>query len=100
MAQTQSETLTRRDALVTGAAMLGARPPGTMAMSAEEPKSAQDAKSADVPKSGRKLRIGVVGGGFGAAFQWHQHPHCVVTGVTDLRADRRGALRTMYKCDQ
>jgi hypothetical protein len=33
--------------------------------------------------------IGVVGGNFGAAFQWHQHPHCVVTGVTDLRADRR-----------
>jgi predicted dehydrogenase len=46
------------------------------------------------------VRIGVVGGGFGAAFQWHQHPNCVVTGVTDLRADRRDTLRNVYHCDQ
>ena len=52
------------------------------------------------PKSERKVRIGVVGGGFGAAFQWHEHPNCVVTGVTDLRADRREILRKVYQCDQ
>ena len=51
MAQTQSETLTRRDALATGAALLGATTFGTMALSADEPKSR------------RKVRIGVVGGG-------------------------------------
>src|SRR5947208_5099465 len=88
MAQTQSETLTRRDALATGATLLGATTFGTMGL------------SADKPKSRRKVRIGVVGGGFGTAFQWHQHPNCVVTGVTDLRADRRETLRNVYKCDQ
>jgi len=67
--------------------MLGATTFGTLALAADEPKS-------------RKVRIGVVGGGFGTAFQWHQHPNCVVTGVTDLRADRREALRKVYKCDQ
>ena len=87
MSQPQSETLTRRDALAAGAVLLGATTFGT-------------AVSADEPKSRRKLRIGVVGGGFGCAFQWHQHPDCVVTGVTDLRADRREALRKIYKCDQ
>ena len=28
--------------------------------------------------------MGVVGGGFGAGFYWHEHPNCTVTGVTDL----------------
>ena len=32
----------------------------------------------------RKIRMGIVGGGFGATFQWREHPNCVVTGVTDL----------------
>ncbi|UCG49053.1 MAG: twin-arginine translocation signal domain-containing protein, partial [Phycisphaerales bacterium] len=40
----------------------------------------------------RKVRIGVVGGGFGASFQWHEHPDCVVQAVSDLRADRRRRL--------
>ena len=48
---------------------------------------------------GKKIRMGVVGGGFGASFHWHEHPNCVVTGVTDLRADRRERLRTHYQCD-
>ena len=88
MAQTRSETLTRRDALATGATLLGAATFGAAGLSGEEPK----------PR--RKLRMGVVGGNFGAAFQWHQHPDCVVTGVTDLRAERRDVLRKVYKCDQ
>ena len=49
--------------------------------------------------SSKKIRIGVVGGGFGAKFFWHEHPNCTVTGVTDLRADRRGLLRKTYGCD-
>src|SRR6187455_2107696 len=88
MSPTQSKSLTRRDALAASAATLGATALGAPALSADEPKSR------------RKLRIGVVGGNFGAAFQWHQHPDCVVTGVTDLRADRRAVLRKVYKCDQ
>src|ERR1043166_7577957 len=88
MAQTPSDTLTRRDALAAGATLLGATTFGVTQLTADEPKAR------------RKLRMGVVGGGFGCAFQWHQHPDCVVTGVTDLRPERRDALRKIYKCDQ
>ncbi|MBN2376234.1 MAG: Gfo/Idh/MocA family oxidoreductase [Sedimentisphaerales bacterium] len=48
----------------------------------------------------RKLRIGVVGGNFGTAFQWHQHPDCIVEAVSDLREDRRKRLMQVYKCDK
>jgi predicted dehydrogenase len=49
--------------------------------------------------SQKKIRMGVVGGNFGSAFFWHQHPNCVVTGVTDLFPDRRQRLRRVYQCD-
>ena len=48
----------------------------------------------------RKIRVGVVGGGFGAAFQWHLDPNCIVEAVSDLRTDRREHLRKVYKCDK
>ncbi len=47
----------------------------------------------------KKIRIGVVGGNFGATFWWHEHPNCEVTGVTDLRPERRERLRERYHCD-
>lgn len=47
----------------------------------------------------KKIRMAVVGGGFGSGFHWHEHPNCEVTAVTDLRADRRKRLRDRYKCD-
>jgi len=47
----------------------------------------------------RKVRIGVVGGGFGSAFFWHEHPQCEVTAVADLRGDRRHKLRERYRCN-
>lgn len=46
----------------------------------------------------RKVRIGVVGGGFGTDFQWHEHPDCVVQAVSDLRPDRRERLIKVYRC--
>jgi predicted dehydrogenase len=46
----------------------------------------------------RKIRMAVVGGNFGSAFFWHQHPNCVVTGVTDLFPDRRERLQKNYRC--
>jgi predicted dehydrogenase len=46
-----------------------------------------------------QVRIGVVGGGFGAAFQWHLHPRCKVAAVSDLRDDRRDLLRKVYGCE-
>lgn len=50
-------------------------------------------------ETGKTIRMGVVGGGFGATFHWHEHPSCVVTGVTDLRPDRRKRLQEAYRCD-
>lgn len=50
--------------------------------------------------SRRKVRIGVVGGGFGCSFQWHEHPDCEVAAVSDLRADRRKRLMQVYGCDK
>ena len=48
--------------------------------------------------SPKKIRIGVVGGGFGASFQWHEHPDCIVEAVSDLRPERRERLMKTYKC--
>jgi predicted dehydrogenase len=48
--------------------------------------------------SQKKVRLGVVGGNFGSAFFWHQHPNCVVTGVTDLFPERRARLQKVYRC--
>lgn len=46
----------------------------------------------------RRLRIGIAGGRFGASFYFHQHPHCTVEAVADLREDRRAALQKTYSC--
>ncbi|MBN1817271.1 MAG: Gfo/Idh/MocA family oxidoreductase [Sedimentisphaerales bacterium] len=51
-----------------------------------------------VNTAAKKVRIGVVGGGFGCSFQWHEHPDCVVQAVSDLREDRRKNLMQTYGC--
>ncbi len=48
--------------------------------------------------SDKIIRIGVVGGGFGSNFFWHQHPNCVVEAVSDLQKDRREKLMQVYGC--
>ena len=48
--------------------------------------------------SDRKIRVGVVGGGFGSSFPWHQHPNCVVEAVSDLQTDRRNLLMKVFSC--
>jgi len=56
-----------------------------------------------VPVAGalrKKVRIGVVGGGFGCSFQWHEHPDCVVEAVSDLRPERRDRLMKTYRCSK
>ena len=45
----------------------------------------------------KKIRIGVVGGRFGCAFQWHEHPDCIVEAASDLREDRRQNLTKTYE---
>ncbi len=48
----------------------------------------------------KKVHIGVVGGGFGTQFQWHEHPDCIVEAVSDLRPQRRELLMKTYKCNK
>ena len=43
-------------------------------------------------KSGKIVKIGIVGGRFGTSFYWHEHPDCKVTAVCDLRKDRQKKL--------
>lgn len=50
-------------------------------------------------KSDRKIRMGVVGGGFGCGFQWHLDPNCQVVAVSDLQPGRRAGLQRVYKCE-
>jgi predicted dehydrogenase len=88
-----SPDITRREFLkTTGIALAGAAVAPTIITSASadptEPKN----------KSAKKLRIGVVGGGFGCSFQWHLDPNCVVQAVSDLRPERRESLKNVYKC--
>jgi predicted dehydrogenase len=59
------------------------------------PKSAPGDEPSD-----KKIRIGVVGGGFGRSFQWHEHPNCIVEAVSDLRPERRDALMKTYNCQK
>ena len=78
--------ISRRDFLAAGAATLGAT-------------AAAGAQPAE-PLSDRKIRIGVVGGGFGAGFHWHQDPDCVVEAVSDLLPNRRANLMKRYGCEK
>jgi len=47
-----------------------------------------------------KVHIGIVGGRFGATFQFHQHPDCIVEAVSDLIPQRREALMKVYNCSK
>lgn len=48
----------------------------------------------------RKIRIGIVGGRFGATFQFHEHPKCIVEAVSDLIPSRREYLMKVYGCSK
>lgn len=48
---------------------------------------------------GKKVRLAVAGGGFGAHHHWHEHPNCEVVAVTDLVEERRQALVRNYACE-
>ena len=52
----------------------------------------QDASKGWVPVSDRKLRIGIVGGGFGSSFYFNAHPNCIVEAVSDLQTEKRERL--------
>lgn len=46
----------------------------------------------------KKVRVGIVGGRFGATFQFHLDPQCEVAAVSDLRPERMKALQETYRC--
>lgn len=77
------KVISRRDALKLGAGVALASSLGTT----------RNSFGAD-----KKIRIGVVGGRFGASFQFHEHPDCIVEAVSDLRPERRKNLMNAYKC--
>jgi predicted dehydrogenase len=77
----------RREFLrATGAATAGVMLPSQFALAAEPTR--------------KKIRMGVVGGNFGNAFFWHEHPDCVVEAVSDLIPARRERLMKTYKCSK
>lgn len=83
--------LSRRNFLAAGAAMLLAGP--AIAESLDTLPGPVWAPGTD-----KKVRIGVVGGRFGLAFHWHEHPNCIVEAVSDLLPDRLAQLQGRYEC--
>ncbi len=55
------------------------------------------ARAAEIDPA-RKIRVGIVGGGFGCSFYFHLHPNCVVEAVSDLRPGRLQRLQETYAC--
>jgi predicted dehydrogenase len=53
-----------------------------------------------VEQTPKKVRLGIAGGNFGATFQFHEHPHCIVEAVTDLIPERRTRLMKAYRCQK
>ncbi|MDW8129841.1 MAG: Gfo/Idh/MocA family oxidoreductase [Bryobacterales bacterium] len=66
-------TMTRRD-FVAGAVLVGERP------------------------APRTVRVGIVGGRFGATFQWHPHPRARVSAVCDIEPQALERLARVYRC--
>jgi endogenous inhibitor of DNA gyrase (YacG/DUF329 family) len=87
------KSLTRRDSILKASSALAgmALVPGSL-----KPNPAHSNISSSMPA--QKIRIGVVGGGFGSDFYWHKHPNCIVQAVSDLREDRRKRLMDIYRC--
>lgn len=100
--------LTRRGFLKAGGAMLSG---GVfLAGASAEPLTIPDdsgttaAPKATAPPvhsdSDKKIRIGIVGGRFGAQFHWHLHPNCIVEAVSDLNPERCDRLSKVYNCSK
>jgi predicted dehydrogenase len=110
MSTSNPNELSRRGfiGMVGGAALAGSLAQAKEAGEVKLLEKAGEAKPADktanVPDnplaSDRKIKVGIVGGGFGLYFQFHEHPNCIVQAVSDLRADRRSALMKAYKCER
>ncbi len=67
------------------------------ALAATSGQGQADASSASKPK--KPVRIGIVGGRFGASFQWHLDPECEVVAVCDIQEQALDHLKKVYQCD-
>ncbi|MCX6575039.1 MAG: Gfo/Idh/MocA family oxidoreductase [Candidatus Aminicenantes bacterium] len=87
------KSLTRRDFILKASSALAGMSlvPGLLKPGPAHPNIASSLST-------QKIRIGVVGGGFGSDFYWHEHPNCIVQAVSDLREDRRKRLMDIYRC--
>ena len=77
---------------------LGSTAAAGLALTALGESVAQESKW--IRTSDKKIHIGVVGGRFGLAWHWHEHPNCVVEAVSDLLPDRRDQLMRKYRCSK
>lgn len=94
-----SNRFSRRDFLagaLAGAAAGAVARPGGEATSATIPASAPPSPPEPLKPP---IRLGVVGGNFGAQLYWHEHPQCKVVAVSDLITQRRAYLQEVYHCD-
>ena len=91
MNQEEKKTITRRRFLEG----LGA---SSLVAAAADPLRARPLSAAAMgPRPAEKpVRVGIVGGGFGASFQWHLDPNCKVVAYCDLRDDRLKRLAEAY----
>lgn len=48
----------------------------------------------------KRVRIGVVGSGFGCSFFFHKHPNSEVVAVSAYSKEERNKLKTTYHCDR
>lgn len=90
-----SGSIHRRDFLRAGAALIVA---GQAAQAATQ--AIGDLTGSLKPwqqTTDKKIRIGIVGGGFGLAWHWHEHPNCIVEAVSDLEPERLEMLKGKYK---
>ncbi len=51
-----------------------------------------------VENDSKKIKIGIVGAGFGASFFFHMHPNCCVEAVSAHLPAERELLKQTYKC--
>ena len=92
-------TLSRRHLLTKAGALAAVAACSSAARMLASASAAEPAKQEVWQKvSDRKIRLGVVGGGFGSSFPWNQHPNCVVEAVSDLQPARREHLMKVFKC--
>ncbi len=90
--------VSRRGFLEAGIGVLGTAT--ALAMATPSAGAEAAALPAWKPISDRKIRLGVVGGGFGSAFQWHRHPNCQVVAISDLQPARRDHLMRVFQCQK